>query len=71
VSAGLVSERLGAVSDGHHAKRASGVRIDFGAVTAGGAHAGGFGQFVSSFATTGPGMISGIVAGEHAEFCAP
>jgi hypothetical protein len=44
---------------------------EFGAVTAGGAQAGGFGQFVSSYATTGSGVISGIVAGEHVEFCAP
>ncbi len=43
----------------------------FGAVTAGGARAGGFGPFVSSYARTGPGVISGIVAGEHVDFCAP
>lgn len=41
----------------------------FGAVTAAGAQAGGFGQFVASYARTGPGVISGIVAGEHSDFC--
>ena len=41
----------------------------FGALTAAGAQAGGFGQFVASYARTGPGVISGIVAGEHSDFC--
>ncbi len=41
----------------------------FGAVTASDAHAGGFGRFVASYATTGAGVISGIVAGEHAGYC--
>ena len=41
----------------------------FGAVTAGLAPGGGLGQLVSSFAPTGPGVISGIIAYEHAEFC--
>ncbi len=42
---------------------------EFGAATADGAQAGGFGQFVSSYATQEPGTISGIVAGEHATMC--
>ena len=42
----------------------------FGAVTAAGAQAGGFGQFVASYARTGSGVINGIVAGEHIDFCA-
>jgi hypothetical protein len=43
---------------------------DFGALTAAGAQAGGFGQFVASYARTGSGVISGIVAGEHEGYCA-
>jgi len=42
----------------------------FGAVTAGLAPGGGLGQLVSSFAPTGPGVISGIIASEHEAFCA-
>ena len=42
---------------------------EFGAVTAA-AHAGGFGQVISSFATQGPGTVSGIVASEHSTMCA-
>jgi hypothetical protein len=42
----------------------------FGALTAGLAPGGGLGQLVSSYAPTGPGVIAGIVASEHAEFCA-
>ena len=34
---------------------------DFGHASGGA----GFGQVISSFATQGPGVISGIVAGEH------
>ena len=41
----------------------------FGAVTAGLAPGGALGQLVSSYAPTGPGVISSIVASEHAEFC--
>ena len=41
----------------------------FGAVTAGLAPGGGLGQLVSTYAPTGPGVISGIIASEHAEFC--
>jgi hypothetical protein len=44
----------------------------FGALTAAGARAGGFGQFVSSYAPTSEfGRISDIVAGEHVGYCAP
>ena len=42
----------------------------FGAVTAGLAPGGALGQLVSSVAPTGPGVVSGIVAGEHMDFCA-
>jgi hypothetical protein len=41
----------------------------FGAATVEGAHAGGFGSFVAGYASGGPGVLSGIVAGEHAEMC--
>ena len=43
---------------------------EFGAVTAAAAHAGGFGQVISSLATQGPGTVSGIVASEHSTMCA-
>ncbi len=43
----------------------------YGSVTAELAPGGGLGQLVSSFAPTGPGVISGIVASEHALFCEP
>jgi hypothetical protein len=41
----------------------------FGAVTAGLAPGGGLGELVSSFAPTGPGVISGIVSAEHGMYC--
>jgi hypothetical protein len=42
----------------------------FGALTAEAAPGGGLGELVSTYAPTGPRVISGIVAGEHADFCA-
>jgi hypothetical protein len=43
---------------------------EFGATTATWAHAsGGVGHELSVFATSGPGTISGIVAGEHLTMC--
>jgi len=43
---------------------------EFGAVTAAWAHdSGGVGRELSVYATSGPGTISGIVAGEHAAMC--
>lgn len=42
----------------------------FGAVTAGLAPGGGLGQLVSSVAPTGPGVVKGIIAGEHIAYCA-
>ena len=42
----------------------------FGAVTAAIAPGGGLGALVSSVAPTGAGVVSGIVQGEHAAFCA-
>jgi len=42
----------------------------FGAVTAGLAPGGALGELVSSVAPTGPGVVSGIVTGEHVDFCA-
>jgi hypothetical protein len=41
---------------------------DFGAASGKGP---GFGPFVASYATQGPGTISGIVKGEHATMCTP
>ncbi len=41
----------------------------FGAATVEGAQAGGFGPFVAGYASSGPGVLSGIVAAEHAEMC--
>lgn len=42
----------------------------FGAVTAAIAPGGALGALVSSVAPTGAGVVSGIVQGEHADFCA-
>jgi hypothetical protein len=42
----------------------------FGAVTAQAAPGGGLGELVSTYAPTGPGVISGIVSAEHVDFCA-
>jgi hypothetical protein len=42
----------------------------FGAITAGLAPGGALGELVSSFAPTGPGVISGIISAEHGMYCA-
>jgi hypothetical protein len=42
----------------------------FGAVTAALAPGGALGALVSSVAPTGPGVVRGIVASEHQQFCA-
>ena len=41
----------------------------FGAATVEGARAGGFGPFVAGYASSAPGVLSGIVASEHADMC--